>query len=75
MANDLLSLVGWYFLPNLVTGYLQTALYAVFIRAGDPKPAPGSVRFVKDRRRILIFVILAYLFYTIYEADYQLQQT
>ncbi|KAI6836599.1 membrane associated DnaJ chaperone-like protein [Hortaea werneckii] len=74
MANDLLSLAGWYFLPNLVTGYLQTALYAVFIRAGDPKPAPGSVRFVKDRRRILIFVILAYLFYTIYEADYQLQQ-
>ncbi|TKA33329.1 hypothetical protein B0A50_00882 [Salinomyces thailandicus] len=74
MANDLLSMAGWYFLPNLVTGYLQTALYAIFMRAGDPKPAPGSPRHTRDRRRILICVILAYLLYTIYEADYQLQR-
>lgn len=73
MAN-MLSLAGWYFLPNLVTGYLQAALYAIFIRAGEPKPAPGSPRFVRDRKRILIFVILAYLCYTIYEVDYQLRR-
>lgn len=42
MANDLVTFAGWYFLPNLVTGYLQTALYTIFIRAGDPKPAPGK---------------------------------
>jgi hypothetical protein len=57
----------------LVTGYVQTALYAVLIRAGDPKPAPGSPRFVRDRRRIHIFVIVVYLLYTVYEADYQLR--
>ncbi|KAK5121252.1 hypothetical protein LTR85_005418 [Meristemomyces frigidus] len=74
MANDLLSLAGWYFLPNLVTGYLQTTLYAIFMRAGDPKPAPGTARFVRDRKRVFIFVILAYLCYTIYEADYHLRR-
>ncbi|KAK5134705.1 hypothetical protein LTR08_006220 [Meristemomyces frigidus] len=74
MSDNMLSLAGWYFLPNLVTGYLQTALYAIFIRAGDPKPAPGTHRFVRDRKRVLIFVILAYLCYTIYEADYQLRR-
>jgi len=58
---------------QLVTGYVQTALYAILIRAGDPKPAPGSPRFVRDRRRIHIFVIVIYLLYTVYEADYQLR--
>jgi len=44
------------------------------IRAGDPKPAPGSPRFVRDRRRLQIFVILVYLLYTVYDADWQLRQ-
>jgi len=74
MANDLLSLAGWYFLPNLITTYLQTALYAIFIRAGDHKPTPGTPRFNRDRKRLLVFVIIAYLCYTIYEADYQLRR-
>ncbi|KXL49747.1 hypothetical protein M433DRAFT_74234 [Acidomyces richmondensis BFW] len=74
MSSNLLSLAGWYFLPNLVTSYLQTALYSIFIRAGDHKPHPGSARFARDRKRLLIFVILAYLCYTVYEADYQLQR-
>ncbi|CAK3751973.1 membrane associated chaperone like [Lecanosticta acicola] len=72
MSSALLSIAGWYFLPNLVTGYAQTALYSIFIRAGDPKPAPGSPRFVRDRRVVQIAVIVLYLLYTIYEADYQL---
>ena len=55
---------------QFVTGYVQSALYSIFIRAGDPKPAPGSPRFVRDRRRIQICVIVAYLLYTIYEADH-----
>lgn len=55
-----------------MTGYVQTALYAIFIRAGDPKPPPGSPLFVKHRRYIQIAVIVLYLLYTIYEADYQL---
>ena len=49
-------------------------MYTIFIRAGDPKPAPGSLRFIRDRKRVLVFVIVAYLLYTIYEADYQLCQ-
>lgn len=58
---------------QLVTGYLQSILYTVFIRAGDPKPQPGSARYIQDRQRIHIFVIVAYLLYTIYDADYQLR--
>ncbi|KXT00292.1 hypothetical protein AC578_6473 [Pseudocercospora eumusae] len=72
-SNQLLSLAGWYFLPNLVTSYLQPALYTIFIRAGDPKPQPGTARFNRDRRNLRVAVIVAYLLYTIYEADYQLQ--
>lgn len=58
-----------------MTGWVQTAYYAVWIRAGDPKPQPGSRQFAIDRRRIQILVVLAYLIYTIYEADYQILQT
>lgn len=57
-----------------MTGYLQSTLYAIFIRAGDPKPAPGSPRYIRDRKRIHVFVIVAYLLCTIYEADYRLRQ-
>lgn len=74
MASDLLSYAGWYFLPNLVTSYAQSILYTVFIRAGEPKPAAGSPRYIRDRKRIHVLVILAYLLYTIYEADYRLRQ-
>ena len=59
---------------QLVTGYIQTAYYAIWIRAGEPKPQPGTRQFVNDRKRIQILVILAYLLYTIYEADWQLRQ-
>jgi len=44
------------------------------IRAGDPKPQPGTARFNTHRRRIYIIVVSAYLLYTIYEADHDLQR-
>jgi len=61
-------------IPQLVTGWIQTVYYAAVTRVGDPKPQPGSPRYVKHRRRILVSVIIAYLLYTIYEADYQLRR-
>ncbi|CAK1357486.1 hypothetical protein CB0940_07782 [Cercospora beticola] len=73
-SNQILSLIGWYVLPDLVTGYVQSTLYAIFIRAGDPKPQRGTPRFARDRRYIHIAVLVAYLLYTIYEADHQIQQ-
>ncbi|MCJ1476461.1 hypothetical protein MMC13_005127 [Lambiella insularis] len=74
MSAALLPYIGWTFLPNLVTGWIQSIYYGFTIRAGDRKPQPGSPKYVKHRRRILITVIVAYLLYTIYEADYQLQR-
>ncbi|KAF7545702.1 hypothetical protein G7Z17_g8977 [Cylindrodendrum hubeiense] len=65
-----LSMLGWAFLPGLATSWIQTLYYGITIRAGDPKPAPGSARFNTHRRVIHILVIATYLLYTIYEADY-----
>ncbi|KAL8697624.1 MAG: hypothetical protein Q9224_002219 [Gallowayella concinna] len=74
MSSSILSYAGWTFLPNLVTGWIQSIYYGITIRAGDPKPQPGTPRYTKHRRRIHIAVIAIYLLYTIYEADYWLRQ-
>ncbi|KAK7721776.1 hypothetical protein SLS57_005125 [Botryosphaeria dothidea] len=72
-SNQFLSFLGWFFLPTVV-GYIQSFLYALFIRAGDPRPQYGSPKFIRHRKIIHTLVIVAYLFYTIYEADWELQR-
>lgn len=57
-----------------MTGWVQSIYYGLTIRAGDPKPAPGSPRHAEHRRRIHILVVALYLLYTVYEADYELQR-
>ncbi|KAF2091322.1 hypothetical protein K490DRAFT_34335 [Saccharata proteae CBS 121410] len=74
MANSMLSWVGWWFLPTVVS-YIQTFLYSLLIRAGDPKPQPGTPRYIKHRKIIHASVIITYLLYSIYEADWQLQRS
>lgn len=75
MSSQVLSLAGWTFLPNLVTGWVQSLWYGIYIRAGDPKPQPGSPRYIKHRKRIHIFVISAYLLYSIFEAHYEIRRS
>ncbi|GAW13007.1 hypothetical protein ANO14919_023830 [Xylariales sp. No.14919] len=75
MSNNMLSLLGWMFLPNLVTGWVQSIYYGLTIRAGDPRPPPNSARWQQHRRRIHTLVITLYLLYTIYEADWELQRS
>ncbi|SLM35657.1 DnaJ domain [Lasallia pustulata] len=70
-TSGILSYIGWTFLPNLVTGWLQSLYYGITIRAGDPKPQPGTPLWLKHRRRIHMTVVLAYLLYTVVEADYE----
>ncbi|KAK3403195.1 hypothetical protein B0T20DRAFT_400268 [Sordaria brevicollis] len=70
--SDLLSLFGWTFLPNLVTGWVQSLYYGITIRAGSPHPIPGTPRYAEHRRRIHILVVTIYLLYTMYEAHYEL---
>lgn len=48
--------------------------YGISIRAGDPKPQPGSPKYIAHRRRIHILVVSAYLLYTIYEADWEIRR-
>ncbi|KAI9829416.1 MAG: hypothetical protein M1819_006353 [Sarea resinae] len=74
MSGTLLSYAGWAFLPNLATGWLQSLYYGITIRAGDPRPLPGTPRFIKHRRRIYILVVVTYLLYTIYEADWEIRR-
>ncbi|KAI9810233.1 MAG: hypothetical protein M1827_006367 [Pycnora praestabilis] len=59
---------------QLVTGWVQTLYYGITVRVGDPRPQPGSAKYVKHRRRIHILVVTAYLLYTIYEADWQIRR-
>ncbi|KAL9000970.1 MAG: hypothetical protein Q9169_000454 [Polycauliona sp. 2 TL-2023] len=74
MSSNILSYAGWTFLPNLASGWIQSIYYGITIRAGDPKPQPGTPRYIKHRQRIHVAVIAIYLLYTIYEADYSLRQ-
>ncbi|KAI8933812.1 hypothetical protein NX059_009515 [Plenodomus lindquistii] len=64
----------WQFLIPLASGWTQAILYSIFIRAGDPRPQPGSVRFAKDRRAILMAIYTTYFAFTIYEVDWNLQR-
>lgn len=73
-SNYLLSLAGWYFLPNLVTGWAHSIYYRITLRAGDPAPQPGTPLFIKHRKIIYCSFIGIYLLYCIYEADWKLQQ-
>ncbi|QKX55023.1 uncharacterized protein TRUGW13939_02114 [Talaromyces rugulosus] len=73
--SGLLSYVGWAVLPNYATSILQSVYYGITIRAGDPRPQPGTPRFDKHRRRIFIFVVTAYLLYTLYESFHQVRAT
>ncbi|KAF2128007.1 hypothetical protein P153DRAFT_432422 [Dothidotthia symphoricarpi CBS 119687] len=65
----------WQFLIPLAAGWTQTVLYSIFIRAGSPKPQPGSQRFISHRRAILIAIYAAYFLFTIYEVDFNLQRS
>ncbi|EEY14318.1 conserved hypothetical protein [Verticillium alfalfae VaMs.102] len=72
--SNFLSLLGWSFLPNFVTGWTQTIYYSITIRAGDPRPQPGSAKYITHRRRIHFLVVSLYLLYTLYEADHELRR-
>ncbi|KAK2736424.1 hypothetical protein FQN57_000757 [Myotisia sp. PD_48] len=67
-VSSLLSYAGWAFLPQYATSFIQSLFYRITIRAGDPHPRPGSVQYTRHYRRIFIFVICSYLFYTLYES-------
>jgi len=60
---------------QMVTGWLQSIYYGITIRAGEPKPQPGTPRYLTHRRRIHIIVVSAYLLYTIYEADWDIRRS
>lgn len=60
---------------QLATRFLQSTYYGITIRAGSPRPQPGQPRFAEHYRRIYILVVCAYLLFTIYEADWELQRS
>lgn len=53
---------------------MQSIWYGITIRAGDPRPQPGTPRYIQHRRRIHCIVVSAYLLYTIYEADWDIRR-
>ncbi|KAF4125752.1 DnaJ domain [Geosmithia morbida] len=71
--TSFISMLGWAFLPGLATSWAQTIYYGITIRAGDPRPTPGTARYSSHRRVIHMLVVSAYLAYTIYEADHEIR--
>ncbi|OCL14555.1 hypothetical protein AOQ84DRAFT_22904 [Glonium stellatum] len=71
--NELVSFFVWQYVIPFAVGWIQAILYGIFIRAGDPKPQPGSAKFVKHRRLILMSVYAVYLILNIYEVDRDIQ--
>jgi len=74
MSSAIFSFLGWSFLPEFCTGKLQDFWYNFAYRAGSPKPQPGTPLWVKHRRRIYFGVIVVYLLYTLYEADWNIRR-
>ncbi|KAL4784522.1 hypothetical protein BJX76DRAFT_219079 [Aspergillus varians] len=70
---SILSLIGWYTLPKYVTNTVLYVYYGITIRAGDPKPQPGSPRYARDRRRIFIAIVISYLLYNLLEVYLKIQ--
>jgi hypothetical protein len=58
---------------QFVSNIIHNLYYSITIRAGEPKPQPGTPRFIRHRKVIYICVIASYLLYTIYEADYNIR--
>jgi hypothetical protein len=69
----ILSLIGWYTLPGYATNAVLYVYYGITIRAGDPKPQPGSSRYAHDRRRVFVAVVTTYLLYNLFEVYQQIQ--
>jgi hypothetical protein len=59
------SFLGWSFIPGYATSFVQTLYYKLTIRAGSPTPQPGTALYAQHHRRIRIFVLCLYLFYTL----------
>lgn len=57
-----------------MASWTQSIYYSLTIRAGDPRPAPGTRTYAVHRRRIQILVITLYLLYTLYEADHDVRR-
>ncbi|RAH49467.1 J domain-containing protein [Aspergillus brunneoviolaceus CBS 621.78] len=70
---SLLSYMGWAVLPNYATSIAQSVYYGLTIRAGEPRPQPGTPRYAQHRRRIFILVVTSYLLYTLYETFHRVQ--
>lgn len=61
--------------PAQAASWAQSILYSIFIRAGEPKPQPGTPRYMKHRRWTFMALYLAYFAFTIYEVDFNLQKS
>ncbi|KAL4801929.1 hypothetical protein BDV18DRAFT_147847 [Aspergillus unguis] len=70
---SILSLIGWYTLPKYATDTVLYVYYGITIRAGDPKPQPGTQRYARDRRRVFVAIVTTYLLYNLFEVYQQIR--
>lgn len=71
--TGIFSFFGWSFIPGYATSFLQTLYYKLTIRVGEPTPQPGTHLYASHHRRIRIFVLCLYLFYTLVQGLYDIR--
>ncbi|KAK5074075.1 hypothetical protein LTR64_006783 [Lithohypha guttulata] len=69
----MVSYLGWTFLPNLLTNWIQTIYYRITIQAGSPQPQPGTAIYTRDHKRTRIIVLSLYLLYTLAQSLYDVK--
>ncbi|KAF8474219.1 hypothetical protein BDZ91DRAFT_713874 [Kalaharituber pfeilii] len=71
-GSELLSYVGWAFLPSFITTNLQSFLYRLFYPVDTPRPHPGQPLYAKHHRILYTLVVICYLLLTIYDTYHRL---
>lgn len=69
-ATGNFSFIGWFFIPRIVTYFIQTVYYVAVTPLGEAKPAKNSSRFKRDKARIFGTIIALYLLFTVADDFY-----
>ncbi|KAJ2828755.1 hypothetical protein IWW50_001217 [Coemansia erecta] len=72
-SGDFTSILGWMLLPQLAASYLLKAVHWVLLRvAPRAVPHPKTPRYALHQRISYVFVIAAYLLYTLWSTEQNL---
>lgn len=69
MLDEYFSVIGWIFLPDMITTLVHKVFYSVFYSGDKETPQAGTAKYQRHRRHIYSAIVVAYLAYTIVETE------